>query len=136
MLTLDLLPRELLLSVFSFLSFTDLKQAVAVSKRFSEVGTEPKLWKHFKLFVSGRNIKQLRKILRLNKLRDLRSIVFLDCVLKTGHLRLVQGDMSRLCSHWSSSYITALSLVESFEVMLRQLSYAIKNQLKAPKASY
>ena len=32
--------------------------------------------------------------------------------------------------------ITAFSLVESFIVMLRQLSYAIKNQLKAPKARY
>ena len=37
-------------------------------------------------------------------------------------------------SHWSSSFITVLSLVESFVVMLRRLSYAIKNQLKAPKA--
>ena len=26
-------------------------------------------------------------------------------------------DISRLCSHWSSSYITALSLVESFKVL-------------------
>ena len=42
-----------------------------------------------------------------------------------------KGDISRLCSHWSSSYITALSLVESFIVMLRHLSYAIKNQIKA-----
>ena len=41
-----------------------------------------------------------------------------------------------LRSHWSSSYITALSLVENFLVMLRQPSYAIKNQLKAPKAPY
>ena len=39
-------------------------------------------------------------------------------------------------SHWSSSYITALSLVESFIVLLRQLSYAIKNQLVASKAPY
>ena len=39
-------------------------------------------------------------------------------------------------SHWSSSYITALSLVESYTVMLRRLSYAIKNQLKAPNAIY
>ena len=39
-----------------------------------------------------------------------------------------QGDISTLCSHWSSSYITVLSLVESFIVMLRQLSNAIKNQ--------
>ena len=27
------------------------------------------------------------------------------------------GDISRLCSHWSSSFITALSLVESFSMM-------------------
>ena len=33
-------------------------------------------------------------------------------------LILSQGDIARLCSHWSSSYITALSLVESFIVML------------------
>ena len=45
----------------------------------------------------------------------------------------LKTDISRLCSHWSSSYITALSLVESFTVMLRQLSYAIKNQLKASR---
>ena len=51
------------------------------------------------------------------------------------HRRSEQGgyvyrrDIAGLCSHWSSSYITALSLVESFIVMLRQLSYAIKNQL-------
>ena len=44
------------------------------------------------------------------------------------------GHISMLCSHCSSSNITVLSLVESFIVMLRQLSYAIKNQLKAPKA--
>ena len=32
--------------------------------------------------------------------------------------------------------IIVLSLVENFIVMLRQLSYAIKNQLKATKAPY
>ena len=41
-----------------------------------------------------------------------------------------------LYSHWSSSYTTALSLVESFIVLkyfhgVATLSYAIKNQLKA-----
>ena len=39
-------------------------------------------------------------------------------------------------SHWSSDYITALSLVDSFIVMLRQLSCAIKKKLKAAKAPY
>ena len=42
-------------------------------------------------------------------------------------------DISRLCSHWSSYYITALSLVESFIgiinnifiVMLHQISYLL-----------
>ena len=35
-------------------------------------------------------------------------------------------DTSRLCSHWSTSYITGLSLVDSLIVILRPLSYAIK----------
>ena len=54
-----------------------------------------------------------------------------------GRLDFLFGlDISRHCSHWSSAYNTALSLVESFLVMLRQLLYAIKNQLKAPKVPY
>ena len=36
-------------------------------------------------------------------------------------------------SHWSRNVEARLSLVESFIVMLRQLSYAIKNQLGHPK---
>ena len=36
-------------------------------------------------------------------------------------------------SHWSSSNKARLSLVESFKVLLRQQSYAIKNQLGHPK---
>ena len=34
-------------------------------------------------------------------------------------------DISKFCSHCSNSYITALSLVESFIVMLRQLCYSM-----------
>ena len=41
------------------------------------------------------------------------------------------GDRARPGSHWSSSNITVLSLVQSFIVLLHQLSYAIKNQRKA-----
>ena len=36
-------------------------------------------------------------------------------------------------SHWSRNVEARLSLVESFIVLLRQLSYAIKNQLGHPK---
>ena len=89
MLSLDLLPREILVNICSFLSYTDLKQVVAVNRRFSQVGTERKLWKHFKLFLSGRNLKHLRNILRLEILRDLQSIVFHGCLLKTDHVGLV-----------------------------------------------
>ena len=46
------------------------------------------------------------------------------------HQTALVGDISWLSSHWSSSLITVLSLVES------QLSHAIKIQLKAPKAQY
>ena len=37
-------------------------------------------------------------------------------------------------SHWSRNVEAWLSLVERFIVLLRQLSYAIKNQLVASKA--
>ena len=74
-------------TVWIYLSSSDLKRVLGVNRRFSEVGTERKLWRHFKLFVSERNVAQLGNILRLKILRDLRSIVFLDCVLKTDHLR-------------------------------------------------
>ena len=93
MLALDLFPKEILVTIFSFLSYTDLKQAMAVSKRFFEVGTERKLWRHFKLFVSLRNVKHLRNILKLKILRDLHSIVFHGCVLKTDHVRVVLRSM-------------------------------------------
>ena len=41
--------------------------------------------------------------------------------------------LSVLHSHWSRNVEARLSLVESFIVLLRQLSYAIKNQLGHPK---
>ena len=41
---------------------------------------------------------------------------------------------SVLHSHWSRNVEARLSLVETFIVLLRQLSYAIKNQLVASKA--
>ena len=40
---------------------------------------------------------------------------------------------SVLHSHWSRNVEARLSLVERFIVLLRQLSYAIKNQLGHPK---
>ena len=45
-------------------------------------------------------------------------------------------NTSLVHSHWSRNVEAWLSLVESFIVMLRQLSYAIKNQLVASKAPY
>ena len=56
-----------------------------------------------------------------------------DSQEETSEDSLLDRDIARPGSHWSSSYSTALSLVQSFILML---SYAIKNQLKAPKAPY
>ena len=49
-----------------------------------------------------------------------------------------RGDIfsSVLHSHWSRNIEARLSLVESFIVLLRHFSYAIKNQLVASKAPY
>ena len=49
---------------------------------------------------------------------------------------LQYNDISLLHSHWSRNVEARLSLVKSFIMLLCQLSYAIKNQLKAPKAPY
>ena len=45
-------------------------------------------------------------------------------------------NISVLHSHWSRNVEARLSLVERIIVLLRQLSYAIKNQLVASKAPY
>ena len=42
-------------------------------------------------------------------------------------------NISLVHSHWSRNVETWLSLVERIIVLLRQLSYAIKNQLGHPK---
>ena len=48
-------------------------------------------------------------------------------------LSLYPARNSVLHSHWSSSNEAWLSLVQSFRVLLRQLSCASKNQLWLPK---
>ena len=48
-------------------------------------------------------------------------------------VRSLQILSSLVHSHWSSCYITALSLIESFIMMLRQLSYAIIDPFRAWK---
>ena len=67
--------------------------------------------------------------------KDTLGVVSLDVTAGTV---LVEGALghpgnSVLHSHWSRNVEARPSLVESFIVMLRQLSYAIKNQLGHPK---
>ena len=50
---INTLPRELLLAIFRYLSYSDLKTVVLVCKLWMSVGDEPVLWKHFKLVVAG-----------------------------------------------------------------------------------
>ena len=74
------------------------------------------------------------------------SVFFLQNIFRFNHLMLAVNASINILIYVAKvimryfqallSYITALFLVGSFIVMLRQLSYAIKNQLKAPKAPY
>ena len=52
---------------------------------------------------------------------------------QTGQVKTDNFPLSLVHSHWSRNVEARLSLVESFIVLLRQLSYAIKNQLGHPK---
>ena len=86
---MDLLPKEILVEIFSFLPYSDLKTVLSVSKKFLDAGSEKTLWKYFTLFVTKTNISKLEKVLELKTLRDLRRIVCIGCTLTNAQVRLL-----------------------------------------------
>ena len=53
------LPREILLLVFRYLNFTDLKTAILVCKTWSDIGEDPVLWKNYKLIISNVEVREI-----------------------------------------------------------------------------
>ena len=93
---MELLPKEILVEIFSYLPYKDLKSILAVSKKFFDAGTERRLWKHFKLFVTRRNINKLEKILKLAILQDLKDIVFKGCDLDNTKARILMKSQIKM----------------------------------------
>ena len=93
---MELLPKEILVEIFSYLPYKDLKSILTVSKKFFDAGTERRLWKHFKLFVTRRNINKLEKILKLAILQDLKDIVFKGCDLDNTKARILMKSQIKM----------------------------------------
>ena len=92
MTTVEGLPGDVLLNIFSYLNYQCLKDVLLVSKRLNTLASSPWLWRKYQLNVSDKNIKHLRKILNLPRFGSLRDIKFVSTSLDDSHLHIVMGS--------------------------------------------
>ena len=86
---MDQVPKEILIYILQSLPFDDLKRSLLVSKRFMDAGLEACLWKSFQLIVSKRNIGKLEKILELERMKNIKTVIFKGCKIKSKQLKLI-----------------------------------------------
>ena len=70
----NLLPEEILLRIFEYLSYTELMAVVLVSKRWRMIGETPTLWSQFPLSVTNGNMLTMPMILKYRRLELLKEI--------------------------------------------------------------
>ena len=119
-----LLPPELWTQIFSLLPGPSLCSVSLVSRYFRDLARDPGLWRN--VSVSRETIQRLglASLLDCERLRlverldlsylDLTQAGVEDLVRLVARLEVVSLRYRLVHHHWSSSYITALSLVETF----------------------
>ena len=70
----NLLPKEILLRIFEYLSYKELMAVVLVSKRWRMIGETPTLWSQFPLSVTNGNMLVMPMILKYRRLELLKEI--------------------------------------------------------------
>ena len=70
----NLLPEEILLRIFEYLSYKELMAVVLVSKRWRMIGETPTLWSQFPLSVTNGNMLVMPMILKYRRLELLKEI--------------------------------------------------------------
>ena len=70
----NVLPDEILLRIFEYLSYKQLKQVVLVCKRWRMIGETPTLWSDFPLSVTNWNMSVMPIILKYRRLELLKEI--------------------------------------------------------------
>ena len=68
------LPEEIMLRIFEYLSYKQLMQVVCVSKRWRMIGETPTLWSDFPLTVTNGNMFVMPIILKYRRLELLKEI--------------------------------------------------------------
>ena len=92
MTTVEGLPGDVLLNIFSYLNYQCLKDVLLVSKRFNTLASSPWLWRKYQLNISDKNIKHLKNILNLPRFGSLRDIKFVNASLDDSHFHIVMGS--------------------------------------------
>ena len=70
----NLLPEEILLRIFEYLSYKELMAVVLVSKRWRMIGETPTLWSQFPLSITNGNMLVMPMILKYRRLQLLKEI--------------------------------------------------------------
>jgi len=101
-MSLNLLPPEIIFSIFDFLDFPDLKAVVQVCRVWRDIGEDPNLWKTLK--IAEIHPEDLKTVLTLPRLAKLEYVKISDWLLdehvetlKLASLRIL--DISRCYLH-------------------------------------
>merc|ERR1712030_162771 len=70
----NMLPKEILLRIFEYLSYSELMAVVLVSKRWRMIGETPTLWSQFPLSITNGNMLVMPMILKYRRLELLKEI--------------------------------------------------------------
>ena len=75
--SIHFLPEEIIRKILFLLPNSDLKNATAVCKRWQDVGSEPKLWRGFRLCVNYKTVWMIQDMMKSKRLRGMQSVKFL-----------------------------------------------------------
>ena len=86
---MEMLPREIVVHIFQYLPYCDIKRCRCVSKNFLKIASERKLWRNFMLIISKSNESKLQEIVNLEIMKDLNSVTFTGCQMTNKHIKLM-----------------------------------------------
>ena len=90
------LPKDVLLFIFSYLPYSQMKEVLKVSRKFRKIGEDPWLWRRFKMKIDKKNIRYLPKLLSLRRFDSLEEIKLQDCKMKNSHVKALMKSKVKI----------------------------------------
>jgi len=75
---IEVLPDEILLKIFKYLTTRWLCHSLLVSRHWRLVGEDPSLWRCYPLAIGSRNVKHLSQILRCSRFSQLEQLLLMS----------------------------------------------------------